>query len=120
MVYTSFTEGKPDIVDTGGDVIDTTRENLMALRDAIVMGMLVSWDLSASGGTAKEPTTLLYSKGTERIRATVTWGTSGGSDGGPTSILWEYSADSGSTYDVIGTLSATFDVDGNVTASSWS
>ena len=34
MAYTKFQSGKPDIADSGGVVIDDTRENLMALRDA--------------------------------------------------------------------------------------
>lgn len=120
MPYTPFVPDKPVITDLGGAVLDFTRENLMALRDAIVMGVLAGWALSTSGGTAKEPGVLLYSKGVERIRATVTWGTTGGSDGGPTSILWEYSADSGVGYVTIGTQTTTFDTAGNVTASSWS
>ena len=119
MVYTKFVPDKPDIADTGAEVVDDTRQNLMALRDAIVGGALVDWDMAATGGTAAEPAEILYSKGTERIRLTITWGTTGGEDGNPTDVLYEYSSNSGGAYDSIGTWSGTYDANGNLTAESW-
>lgn len=120
MAYTPFVPDKPVITDTGGDVVDATRENLMALRDAIVAGVLAGFNFSASGGTAAYPTTMLYSKGVERIRATVTWGSSGGALNNPQVVVYAYSANSGGLYDTIGTLTMTYDVDGNLTSSTWS
>jgi len=120
MAYNSFTDGKPVGTDTGLDAIDTIRENLMALRDAVVGGMMAGWDYAPAGGTADQPATVTYSKGTERIRGSLTWGTSGGSDGNVTQIVWEYSSDSGSTFDDIGTLAITYDTSANVTAMTWS
>ena len=120
MVYTKFTPDTPIISDTGAEVIDDTRFNLMALRDAIVAGALVDWAMAASGGTAEEPTQILYSKGTERIRLTITWGTTGGEDGNPTQVVYAYDEASGASYDTIGTWTGTYDGSGNLTAEAWS
>ena len=122
MVYTKFTPDKPVIADTGAEVIDYTRDNLMALRDAIVAGALVNWDMAASGGTAAEPAQLLYSNNsnTEAIKLLITWGTTGGEDGNPTSIVYRYSSDDFSTVDdIIGTWGGTYDANGNLTAETW-
>lgn len=118
MAYSDFTDGKPVGTDTGLDAIDTIRENLMALRDAVVAGAMAGWDYSSSGGG--EPATVTYSKGTERIRGSLTWGTSGGADGNVTQAVWEYSSDSGGSYDAIGTESVSYDASANVTAVTWS
>jgi hypothetical protein len=120
MVYVPFVSDTPDITDTGAVVINNTRENLMALRDAIVAGALVDWDMAATGGTAEEPTQILYSKGTERVRLTVTWGTTGGEDGNPKTIVYAYDGDGGASYDTIGTWTGTYDASGNLTAETWS
>lgn len=120
MAYNAFTDGKPVGTDTGLEAIDYMRENLMALRDAVVAGAMAGWDYAPSGGTADEPATVTYSKSTERIRGSITWGSSGGADGNPTEIVWEYSSDSGSTWDAIGTESITYDASANVTAVTWS
>lgn len=120
MAYTPFVKNKPDIADTGGTVIDNTRINLMALRDAVVTGRLVGWAMSTSGGSADRPAVMSWAKGTEIIRATVTWGTSGGSKYNPTVIAYDYSSDTGTTYVAIGTLTLTYDVNGNMTSSAWS
>ena len=120
MVYVPFVSDKPDIVDTGAQVIDDSRQNLMALRDAVVAGNLVGWAMAATGGTPAEPTQILYSKGTERIRLTITWGTTGGEDGNPVTVVYAYDGDAGASYDTIGTWTGTYDVDGNLTAEAWS
>ena len=118
MAYVPFVDSKPVATDTGLDVIDDIRENLMAMRDAVVIGMMAGWSYAPTVGTgsASQPQYYIYSKGTERLRATVTWGTSGGANGNPTQVVWEYSSNSGSTYDSIDTRSITYDADGNVTA----
>jgi hypothetical protein len=118
MAYTDFVDGKPVATDGGLLTIDYMRENLMAMRDAVVMGMMTGWSYAPTVGTgsASQPQYYVWSKGTERLRATPTWGTSGGADGNPTQIVWEYSSDSGSTWDAIETVSITYDAGGNVTA----
>lgn len=111
MVYTKFNNGKPDIADNGATVIDNTRDNLEALRDAIVAGALVDWnmDINIGAGTAAEPDEIIYKNGVQWIRLDITWGTSGGADGSPTVIVYAYSANSGVGYDTIGTATMTYD-----------
>ena len=118
MVYVAFIPDTPVIADNGDIVINNTRENLMALRDAIVAGALKGWNFSKTG--TAEPTEILYTKGTERVRLTITWGTSGGADGNPTVVLYEYDGDGGASYDTIGTLTLAYDSSGNLTTETWS
>lgn len=125
MVYTKFTPDTPVITDTGAEVIDDTRNNLMALRDAIVAGAMVNWNMAATGGPAdgSEPTQLLYSNNsnTEAIKLTITWGTTGGEDGNPVTIVYAYSDDDFTADDnTIGTWTGTYNSDGNLTAETWS
>lgn len=122
MVYIPFVSDKPDIVDTGAAVVDDSRQNLMALRDALVAGALVDWDLTITvgGGSNAEPDEIIYKKGTEWLRLDITWGTTGGNDGNPTVIVYAYSANTGVAYDTIGTLTHTYDGSGNLTATVWS
>ena len=118
MVYTPFVPDKPVIADNGDIVINNTRENLMALRDAVVAGALKGWNFSKTG--TAEPTEILYSKGTERVRLTITWGTTGGADGNPTVVIYAYSANSGGLYDTIGTNTLAYDSSGNLVTETWS
>ena len=119
MPYTAFEDAKPVATDNGLTVVDDIRHNLMALRDAVVAGGMVGWNYSASGGSAHQRAEVIYSKGTERIRGTLTWGTLNGADGNVTKAIWAYSADSGVTYDAIGTEAIAYDADANVTAVTW-
>src|SRR5690606_31496827 len=119
MAYPSFNPLKPDpSTDNGSDAFTGTRTNLLALRDAALAGSLPGWDLSVSGGTAERPTTWTYSKSTERLRLTITWGTSGGPNGKPQSVVSEYSSDSGSSYEAIGTSTLSYDSNGNFSGST--
>jgi hypothetical protein len=122
MVYVPFVSDKPVIADNGDVVINNTRQNLMALRDGLVAGALVGWDLTVTvgGGTAEEPDEIIYKNGTEWIRLDLTWGTTGGDDGQVTVCVYAYSANSGGLYDTIGTLTNTYNGNGTLTASVWS
>lgn len=119
MAYNDFQDAKPVASDNGLVVIDDIRENLMAMRDAVVMGAMSGWAYSTSGGTNEEPAQVLYTKSTEILRGTLTWGSSGGADGNVTQAVWAYSANSGSTYDTIGTESISYNTDGTVSSTSW-
>lgn len=119
MAYVPFVSDKPVITDNGDVVINNTRENLMALRDAVVAGALKGWNMAATGGTAAEPTQILYSKGNERVRLAITWGTTGGEDGNPKTVVYSYDGDAGASYDTIGTWTGTYDANGNLTAETW-
>lgn len=116
MAYVPFNETYPDGTRTGPQTVADIKANMLALRDAAVMGGgFFGWAMAATGGTAEEPTTLTYSKGTERVRATLTW-----SSGRVTQVVYAYSSNGGSSYDTISTKTITYDGSDNVTGTSWS
>jgi len=97
----------------------------MALRDAVVMGAMADWNYTPAGVDLSQPDTITYSNNntTEALRATLTWGTTGGSDGNVTSAVWAYTADDTvgtPTWETIGTEAITYNADGEVTGVSWS
>lgn len=121
MAYTPFDASVPDAsTEDLTDMGQSTRHNLKAIRDAVVAGNLAGWNLTPAGGTAEQPATLTYAKGTERVRGSLTWGSSGGADGNVTQAVWEYSSNSGGSYDTIGTVTIAYDTSGNVTSTTWS
>lgn len=126
MAYTQFTDNKPVDTDTGPNVVDDTRNNLMALRDMVVMGAMPGWDFSEnhdSSGDPSQPDYLLWSKNdnTEAIKAILTWGISGGEDGNVTMAVYHYSTDDFSSSDeIIGTETITYYTDGSVKTMIWS
>lgn len=111
MAYTPFVTTTPAISQTRQQIVDSSRNNLLALRDAIIIGRVGGATLSVSGGTAEEPNIRLWSSGTDRWRATYTY-----SGGYVTQIVWEYSSNSGSSYDTICTETVTYDGSNNQTA----
>lgn len=116
MAYTLHDPLTPAGTQTGTAFAISTRQNLNALRDACIMGGgFYGFNMAAAGGTAAEPATITYSKGTERVRATLTW-----SSGNVTVAVYAYSANSGGLYETIGTKTITYDGSGNVTAANWS
>lgn len=122
MPYTVFDSSKPDATaQTLTQMGQSERNNFMAIRDAVIMGGgFYGWNMAAAGGTASQPATLTYSSGTERVRASLTWGTTGGAAGSVTQAVYAYSSNSGTDYDTIGTKTITYDGSGNVTATTWS
>lgn len=50
MAYTQFNTAQPGAAQTKQQIIDTTRSNLMALRDSIIIGMAAGWSLSIFDG----------------------------------------------------------------------
>lgn len=115
MAYIAFDGSKPTWTGAGTQFATDTRNNLAALRDATFFGADAGWTISQSDGTASEPTTVLYSKGTERIRLTLAWGTTGGAKNNITSAAIAYSSNSGGAYDTIETRTPTYDASGNCT-----
>lgn len=121
MAYTPFDPSKPDGTDDGPTVITDINKQLLAMRDAVVMGGgFFGWNLTVSGGTAAQPTTLTYANSTERVKAVLTWGTVGGEAGNVTQAVYSYSSNSGGAYDTIATKTITYDANGYVTDTSWS
>ncbi len=115
MAYTLFNGALPNGASQNGTAFgQSARDNLNALRDACVMGGGFFGFALTAGTPAAEPTTLTYKKGTEWIRASLTW-----TSGNVTQAVYEYSANSGGVYSTIGTKTITFDGSGNVTNTSW-
>lgn len=112
MAYTPFVTTTPTTSgQTRQQIVDSSRNNLLALRDAIVAGRVAGWNLSVSGGSAEEPSIRLWSSGTDRIRATHTYAA-----GFITQIVWEYSSNSGGAYDAICTETVVYDGNSNQTS----
>lgn len=122
MAYTLFNGALPNgASQTGTQFGQSARDNLNALRDACIMGGgFFGFALTVSGGTASQPALMTYSKGTERVKAALTWGTAGGEAGNVTVAVYSYSSDSGVAYSTIGTKTVTYDSSANVTATTWS
>jgi hypothetical protein len=121
MTYTAFDPAKPTTASgTRQANVDGTRTNLMAVRDACIVGDFKGFNYSVSGGTAEQPAITYRKNGTEWLRATLTWGTSGGENGNVTVAVYAYSSDSGSNWSTIGTLTIAYDSNGNVTSTTWS
>lgn len=121
MTYTHFDYQRPaPQSDNGTAAFTATRQNLLAVRDGVMLGVMPGWAMTPAGGTAAEPETLTYSRGDERLEMNITWGASGGTAGNPTSIAYRYSADAGATWASLGTETITYDSAGNVTGTTWS
>ena len=122
MAYTLFNGALPDGASQAGTAFgQSTRDNLNALRDACVMaGSFTGWNETPSGGTESQPAQVLSSKGTERVKVAITWGTTGGEAGNPTVYVFSYSNDSGSTYSTIGTLTIAYTSNSYFNGSTWS
>ena len=118
MAYTDYDATKPASTQTGTAFADSALANDRALRDAVIMGQMDNFAFSVSGGTAAEPTTMLWKNGSTWLRGTVTW-----TSNRITRIVWALSINSGSDYTTspggaICTQTYTYDGSGNLTATT--
>jgi hypothetical protein len=122
MPYVPYADNVPIGLALVETVVDNTRENLMALRDNVVIGTMPGWAYSKTNGsgTDEQPQYTFMKKGSEWLRGTFTWGTTGGEDGNVVSVLWQYSNNAGVDYQTVGTQTFTYSVDGVATAVGWS
>lgn len=119
MAYKHFDATKPDsTTQNGTQVVQSIRDNQAAESDMILLGVVPGWSMTKPPG--ETPATLTYTKGLERRRISLTWGTTGGEVGNVTQSVYEASYDGGSTYSLIGTRSFTYDANGDVTSITWS
>lgn len=123
MAYGTFQADQPDATaDNGATFGSDLLRNQRALRDAVVAAMFDDFEFSITAGTGstRRPQYMYWKNGTGGsapwLRATLTWGTTGGEKYNPTSILWEYSGNGGSSYDTVATQALTFDSNGDLTA----
>lgn len=136
MAYTAFDGAKPDASTQNGTAFaQSTRDNLLALRDALVTtGIVQGFNYAPTGGTAEQPATAYWKRSTECVKAVLTWGTSGGEDGNVTKAALYYAPDeshgsfptsTNGTYSAMADASGnyvvtmTYDSNGNCTASTW-
>lgn len=121
MAYAALDVTKPDAVSQNvTQAFQSIRDNLRANRDMVILGEAFGWPMTPSGGSADQPAVITYALGTERLRATLTYGTTGGADGNVTQAVYAYSSNSGASYDTIKTETISYDASGNVTGTSWS
>ena len=129
MAYTHYVDTTPTLSQDGDDAVDSMRNNMLALRDAVIMGVMVGWDMTVTPGTGsnEKPQYLYMHKNgasTARLRITYTWGTTGGEDGNPTVLALHYTADDdplgSAVWDSMGTFTITYNSDGTVASGAWS
>lgn len=126
MAYTALDPTVPTVAQTRQAAIDAARTNMQAMRDALIAcGTVQGFNYSVTGGTAEQPATLLYKKGTEWVKIDLTWGNSGGSDGNVTKAAFYYSSNSGGAYDAMAdddgnyVVTLAYDASANLTTSTW-
>ena len=113
MNYVPFDQAKPDATDNGVVVLQTIRENFAAMRDALFMGNIAGWSVSAYGNDLSEPDGFVATKGVEIIRSMLTYINSGVSSGNVSIAVYDYSLDSGTNYSPIQTKTYSYDVNGD-------
>ncbi len=105
----------PDYVEFDDSLPTTTSKTLtamcqdinsneLALRDELDLGESIGCSITPTYDTSPNegrPASVLYKRGTRWRRTTYTYGTSGAATGFPTSVLSEYSTDSGSSWKTI-------------------
>lgn len=95
--------------------------------------ILHGWNVAVSGGTPEQPQYITWSKGNDRVRMELTWGTTGGAEGNVTQCVVSISEDSGSNWETFkgidedgeelltnGIFTLSYDVNGNFTTGTWS
>lgn len=120
MAYSPYVIGNPDgSTGTGSSFATQLQTNLNALMHAVILGAMKSWNMAVSNGTgtAAMPQFIVFSNGVFRLRKTITWN---GTTGNVTAVLYEFSSNSGTSYDSIGTCTYSYDGSQNLTGWTWS
>lgn len=120
MPYTKFDKTQPNFRNERDEFVDNSRNQLIALRDAFADGRLAGpFSIFINGG--QQPFSIVYLD-LESLRASITWGTTGGALDQPTQIVHERKADQllFTPTDTIGTETLTYDADGNLDTITWS
>jgi|CXWK01.1.fsa_nt_gi hypothetical protein len=129
MAYTHYVDTTPLLSQDGDDAVDSMRNNMLALRDAVIAGAMVKWDATVTIGTGsnEKPQYLYLHKNgasTERIRCEYTYGTTGGETDNVKTITLSYTADDdplgSAVWDSIGVCTLTYNSDGTVASWAWS
>lgn len=106
------------------DVISNARVNvtneIRSLARKVASGMFNDWDTVNAGSDMSKPDTRTLSKGTERMRLTFAYTTSGPAIGKVESITYDYSTNSGISYNTLSIETYTYDGDGYLVSTTWS
>jgi len=119
VAYTKFDPSRPDgTTQNIVEALDSTRLNLKAIRDAMMFSSMPDWAMEVvpGSGTYEQPEQIKYTRGVEVIRLLLTWN----ADGNVTQVVYQYSNDSGNTFETVATETINYDAEGNVTGTSWS
>jgi hypothetical protein len=120
MAYEEFDITTPVATQTAVSAMDSSRKNLNALRDAVVTGTFKGWAFTNLGPDKSVPVSTLHSKGTERLRTEINYGSTGGADGLPNEVTYTYSSDGGSSYATVGVQTISYTASSDVNTTSWS
>lgn len=121
MPYFKFNKSTPSFRDERDEFVDNSRNQEIALRDAMTSGRLAAPFDFFIGGSLSMPLQFSYVN-IESLRAALTWGTSGGALDQPTRIIYDHKEDQRifTPTDTIATVDITYDADGNVATTTWS
>lgn len=120
MAYNNYVVGYPDgSTGTGATFATQLQQNLNALLHSVVSGQAKGWNLSVTAGTgsASMPQYMTYANGVYRIRKTISWNNT---TGNVNSVVYDFSSNSGSSWDDIGTCTFSYDGSQNLTGWTWS
>lgn len=124
MPYTKFDKTQPNFRNERDEFVDNSRNQLIALRDAMVDGRLASAHaFRYSDFLTPTPFYIYYENAyQERMQVDLTWGTTGGALDQPTVAVFKRIPDFkiGTPVDDIGTETITYDADGNLDTITWS
>ena len=116
MPYTEYDTSVPDAATQGiAALAASIRKNQEAIRDAVVGGFPLGWDMTPAGADLGLPTSVVYDRGTERIKDQITYN----ADNLVTIELFTYSSNGGTSYATVGTYTYTYDASSNFTGSTW-
>ena len=119
MAYEEFNISTPVATQTAVSAMESTKFNLNAIRDTIVMGTFTGWNVTV--GTPRDnPATVTHAKGDERIKQAIVYGSTGASDGLVSTMLHTYSSNAGSTYITVGLQTFAYDASSNIQTINWS
>lgn len=119
MAYTKFDPALPDgATQTGPQITPSVRDNQSAIGDGILVGSMVDWDMQITVGPLEAPEELTYTSlddANDKLRVDITWDV----DDNPLTMAYYRSYD-GAVFNLIGTKTIAWSVDGAVISISWS
>jgi hypothetical protein len=123
MAYDFFRADRPDPVNNAIVTVFTdTRKNFEAVRDGVVVGFPMQWEVTpyaSAAGTLDQPTSVIAQHGQQIVKMKNVWGTVGGEDGNVTQQRFTYSSDGGSSYVSMGVYDFSYNASGIFTGMNY-